>query len=103
MEKLERYGIRGIAHSWLCSYLDNRQLYIQLTNVKSDLLGVTCGVPQGSVLGPKLFILYMNDICNVSKIINCVLFADDSTLLFSGNDLEELLNTVQHERRTLKR
>lgn len=75
---------------------------MHLNYVKSDLLRVTCGVPQGSVLGPKLFILYINDICNVSRLLKCVLFADDTTLYCSGKNLEQLLNTAKQELNILK-
>lgn len=103
MTKLERYGIRGIAYTWLKNYLDNRKQYVQLNDEKSDLLRITCGVPQGSVLGPKLFIMYINDICNVSKLLHFVLFADDTNLLCSGKDLRHLLDTVERELGTIKR
>uniref|UniRef100_A0A669C5X4 Reverse transcriptase domain-containing protein n=1 Tax=Oreochromis niloticus TaxID=8128 RepID=A0A669C5X4_ORENI len=102
MNKLERYGIRGIAYKWMKSYLDDRYQYVEINNVKSNQLKVTCGVPQGSVLGPKLFILYINDICSVSKLLKCVLFADDTTLYCSGKDLEQLLTTVEKELNILK-
>ena len=52
--------------------------YVEVCDCMSDLLQVKCGVPQGSVLGPLLFILYINDICNVSKVFYCILFADDT-------------------------
>lgn len=97
MNKLERDGIRGIAYKWMKSYLDDRYQYVEINNVKSNQLKVTCGVPQGSVLGPKLFILYINDICSVSKLLKCVLFADDTTLYCSGKDLEQLLTTAEKE------
>ncbi len=54
-----------------------------MNNVKSDLMKVACGVPQGSVLGPKLFVLYINDICEVSKVLKMVLFVDDTNLYCS--------------------
>ena len=61
----------------MSSYLENRKQYVCVNNVKCELLKVKCGVPQGSILGPKLFILYINNICNISP----VLFTDDTSLL----------------------
>lgn len=103
LRKLERYGIRGIALEWLKSYLNNRHQYVHINNVDSDLQKVTYGVPQGSVLGPKLFILYINDICEVSNLMKCVLFADDTSLYSSGSDLEQLLNSAEKELTKLKK
>ncbi len=74
-----------------------------MTDVKSDLMKVTCGVPQGSVLGPKLFVLYINDICKVSEVLKMVLFADDTNLYCSGKSLEQLLNTVELELRVFRK
>ena len=67
LQKLEYYGIRGLPHAWLSSYLENRKQYVCVNNVNSDLLKVTYGDPQGSILGPKLFILHINDICNITS------------------------------------
>lgn len=68
IQKLERHGIRGVGLNWLKSYTENRKQFVQVGVTKSSLLDITCGAPQESILGPKLFILYINDICNVSKI-----------------------------------
>jgi hypothetical protein len=103
LEKMERYGVRGIAHNWLKSYLDDRDQYVHMYNVDSDLQKVTHGVPQGSVLGPKLFIMYINDLCDVSKLLKCVLFADDTSLYCSGKDIEQLLDKVENELTILKK
>ena len=60
LKKLAHYGVRGVANKWLASYLSNRKQYVSIDECNSDLLNVLCGVPQGSILGPKLFILYVN-------------------------------------------
>ena len=86
-KKLEFYGIRGIANDWIKSYLYKRKQYVQIDDFSSDYQEVVCGVPQGSILGPKLFILYINDICNVSSLFKYILFADDTNLFCSGKDL----------------
>ena len=69
LQKLRIYGIRGQAISWLQSYLTNRKQYVHFNGSDSDMLKVLCGVPQGSILGPILFLIYINDICNVSHLL----------------------------------
>ena len=102
LRKLERYGIRGLALSWVSSYLKNRTQYVELNNQKSQKLQIKYGVPQGSVLGPLLFILYVNDICEVSKLMKTIIFADDTNLICCGENLDQLLDTVEHELKILK-
>ena len=102
LNKLEKIGIRGIALKWIESYLERRQQFVKLGNYKSECLDIACGVPQGSVLGPKLFILYINDICQVSKLLSLVLFADDTNVFCSGDDLEKLQVEINEELRKLK-
>ncbi len=60
-------------------------------------MNVVCGVPQGSILGPKLFILYVNDICNVSSLLRFVLFADDTNIFLSGDDVKEINKTLSKQ------
>ena len=80
LEKLRYYGIGGSALKWFHSYLSNRQQYIVFDGTTSKRTYLTTGVPQGSVLGPLLFLIYMNDISEASKKFHSVLFADDTTL-----------------------
>ena len=97
IQKLEHYGIRGVAKNWIKSYLHCREQFVQVDDHRSNLLQIVCGVPQGSVLGPKLFILYINEICNVSKILHFILFADDTNIFKSGDDLASLCKQVSTE------
>ena len=97
LNKLYCYGIRGIAHSWLTSYLQNRQQYVSLDKIDSDLQTLKYGVPQGSILGPLLFLLYINDIINTSKIAKFIMFADDTNLFFSDKNYNALCNKVNLE------
>ena len=65
IKKAENMGVRAIVINWLRSYLNNRKQYVEFKNNKSSLRDVVCGVPLGSILGPLLYIIYINDICNV--------------------------------------
>ena len=95
--KLEHYGFRGISLEWFKSYLSDRTQYVYYNSCKSCIKKVTCGVPQGSILGPLLFILYVNDIINTSTILNFVLFADDTTILYSHKDLVNKIGMINNE------
>ena len=81
MNKLEYYGIKGTPLQWFRSYLTNRLQYVEYNNADSDLLPISTGVPQGSILGPLLFIIYMNDISKASDKFHFILYADDTSLV----------------------
>ena len=81
LSKLETYGIRANAHSLITSYLSCRKQYVSVLGENSELLDVLYGVPQGSCLGPLLFLIYINDLCNVSKNEEFILFADDTNIV----------------------
>ena len=89
ISKLDRYGIRGKANCLIQSYLMNRKQYTETLGEKSDKLMIQYGVPQGSVLGPLLFLLYINDISNCSELGKFVLFADDTNIFVDGTTIEE--------------
>ena len=96
LRKLHKYGVRGKALDWFTSYLTNRTQYVKLGNVESNFLQIVCGVPQGSTLGPLLFLLYINDLANSSDMLSFRLFADDVNIFYAtktSRDLEAVINS----------
>ena len=97
MYKMEYYGFRGVVYDWFQSYLQNRKQYVNYNNYRSDFKNIICGVPQGSILGPLLFILYVNDIVNTSNVFKFILFADDTTILYSHADIKSQIAIINRE------
>jgi len=97
LHKLECYGFRGITLEWFKNYLSDRAQYVYYNECKSNVKNITCGVPQGSILGPLLFILYVNDIVHTSSILKFVLFADDTTILYSHKNLPDKIEMINTE------
>ena len=97
LSKLKHYGIRGVALKWFGDYLDNRKQYVELKGIKSERLSISCGVPQGSILGPLLFLLYINDLPNVSKCLSFIMYADDTNVFMSSNCIRSLESIMNDE------
>ena len=97
LDKLYNYGIRGVLLEWFKSYLSNRKQYVNFGKSNSEFKTIGCGVPQGSILGPLLFLVYMNDITNASKTLQYILFADDTSLFMSDVNLERLVTNFNIE------
>ena len=91
------YGVRGVALSWFKSYLHNRVQYVDYNGMQHDKQTIRCGVPQGSILGPLLFLLYDNDRSDVSSRLYSLLFADDSNLFMSDKNINDLIENMNCE------
>ena len=101
LAKMEHYGVRGNILKWFESYLSNRKQFVFYNGVNSDVASFTCGVPQGSVLGPLLFLIYINDLPNISSKLSFFRFADDTNIYYESNNLIELEKTVNKELKIL--
>ena len=90
LNKLDHYGIRGVANNWFKSYLSNRKQFVTINGVNSDLQSMKFGVPPGSVLGPLLFLIYINDLHSAIKFCTTRHFADDTNLVIKNKSMKQL-------------
>ena len=95
LTKLEHYGVRDSMLKWFQSYLIDCKQFVYFNEQSSELLLNNCGVPQGSVLGPLLFLIYI--LSNISKILKFYLFADDTNIYYESNSLNDIERTVKKE------
>ena len=100
-ERLESYGIKGIALKWMENYLNGRKQRVKICWVYSDWQNVNIGVRQGSVLGSLSFLVYINNFPPVSSILHSVLFADDTCLTLADDNYSNLINTFNSELKIL--
>lgn len=91
LDKLFSYGFRGVSFSLLRSYLQYRCQYVSINDHKSSILEILCGVPQGSILGPLLFLFYINDIISIDSEVEFIVYADDTAMIISGVNIEEVV------------
>ena len=94
LHKLKHYGIRGNAWEWIKSYLRNREQYVTVNGKNSKRTPLLYGVPQGSILGPLFFIIYINDLPHISDLAKFILYADDANIIVTGDDIEDVKNNV---------
>ena len=96
-EKLKAYGIQPENLKWFRNYLSNRKQFILYDDFKTEVKIVKCRVPQGSILGPLLFLVFVNDLSNSTKVLDLVLFADDTNLFCSDSNIRTLFETANQE------
>ena len=94
LRKLEHYGIRGLALKCMTSCLKNRSQFVSLSGENSSIKHMQYGVPQGSILGPLLFIIYINDLPNILNRAKFILYADDANIIINGANIADIVQQL---------
>ena len=102
LSKLELYGFKGVSLNLFRDYLSDRTQVTVINNVNSETNFISCGVPQGSILGPHLFLLYINDLPNCNLLSDVRMYADDTNLTFASKDPNDLFSFMTHDLGNLK-
>ena len=97
LDKLYYYGVRGVPFHWIKDYLSERKQYVSYNGATSSYQTVSCGIPQGSILGPLLFLIYINDLPSISNNIFTLLFADDTNMFMSGPNIDDMISKINVE------
>ena len=102
LSKLELYGFKGVSLNLFRDYLSDRTQVTVINNINSETSFISCGVPQGSILGPLLFLLYINDLPNCNLLSDVRMYADDTNLTFASKDPNELFSSLTHDLSNVK-
>ena len=102
LTNLRNYGMCGDEHSWFTSHLTDRTQSVSLGNVTSDSMDISYGVPQGSILGPLLFTLYINDLPSVNKTCTVIIYADDTAIIYSDQQKAQIEKHLNNDMAIVK-